>query len=517
VIATAGATTAERPAAGATGAGATGAGGAADPGGAPGDPAAGDPTTGGPDGSGAPGGSRGLLRRARALASQPRLPRPSTPFLLRVGMALSLLPVAFFVTAIQLGVARNDSTVRTVGSDATQGITIAQAIKLNLAELDEIVVRDLLEPVELGPSGFPTDYSAKRDELHENLVAAALGSSSGAAYEQPLVNIDYVLAHYHTLVKDAFAAADRADPDEAALLYRRAHEVMEGTLLPEADFVDKANTYVLNDTYTRQEARSSSTVQLILVSWLVLLLFLVLVQVLVTRRFRRLVNVGLAAATAVAAVTGLFVLQRLDSSSTHLSTAREQAFDSVHVLARARSTIVAARQSQAQLLLDPEAPAAQTGFQEQIDQLFRVQSNSDVASLARSGDVPDGAGGYLATVARVETEVNEDAGGGEREDTARRALIAFGEFLSADATMRQLVTAGDTEAATGLFRDGEAFTELTSAIDEAQTRDQATFDQHAGAAEDASADVDGVATLAAGGVLGLALLGLYQRLREFGT
>jgi hypothetical protein len=465
---------------------------------------------GDPGGSSAPDPGR-AGNRPSVLARLAKVRSPGTPFLLRLGMALACIPVVFFAVAVQLGVARNDSTVRTVGRDATRGITVAQAIKLNLAELDEIVVQDLLDPAPLGASGFPDDYNAKRAELHDNLVLAASESSEGAAYRQPLVNIDYVLAHYHTLVKDAFAAREAGDQARAAQLYERAHAVVDGTLLSEADFVDKANTYVLNNTYDRQKARSASTVRLIVVSWCVLLAFLVLAQLLVARKFRRLLNLALVAATAIAAVTGVFALSRLDESSSDLTTAREESFDSVHVLARARATVVSARQAQAQLLLDPgRAADAQAAFDAQTRRLLRVQGTQDVSSVARAAEVPDGAGGYLATVAQADVS-------GDREVAAGRALIAFGDFLADDGEMRRLVAAGGAGAATARYESGEAFTELTDAIDDAQAIHQATFDDHAGAAADAAAHVDKITVAAAGGVLVLVLLGLYQRLREYRT
>jgi hypothetical protein len=445
------------------------------------------------------------LRKAGSVHS------PSTPFVLRLGMALACLPVVFFAVAVQLGVARNDSAVRTVGRDATRGITVAQAIKLNLAELDEIVVQDLLDLPPLGPSGFPDDYNAKRAELHDNLVLAASESSAGAAYRQPLVNIDYALGHYHTLVKDAFAASEAGDPARAAQIYGRAHAVVSDTLLSEADFVDKANTYVLNNTYDRQKARSASTVRLIIVSWVVLLAFLVVAQLLLARKFRRLLNLAIAAATVVAAVAGAFALSRLGESSSDLTTAREESFDSVHALARARATVVSARQAQAQLLLDPgRASDAQAAFDAQTGRLLRIQGTQDVPTLAQAGEVPDGAGGYLATVANADV-------GGDRAAAARRALVAFGTFLEDDGELRQIVAGGDVAAATARYGSGEAFTELTDAVDDAQAIDQATFDDHAGAAADAAAHVDKITLAAAGGVLVLVLLGLYQRLREYRT
>jgi hypothetical protein len=449
-------------------------------------------------------------RARRALrAVRGRVRAPSMPFLLRLGMALACLPVIAFATAVQLGIERNDSTVRTVGSEATRGITYAQALKVDLADLDEVVVRSLVDGAPLEANGLPGDYNAKRAEVHESLVLAALVSSSGAAYEQPLANIDYVLSHYHALVKDAFAAMLADDTAGAVGAYGQAHQVMAETLLPEADFVDKANSYVLNDSYDRQNARAASTARLIVVSWLALLAFLVLAQVLVARRFRRVVNLGLALATVVALASGAFALNRLDDSSAHLTRAREQAFDSVHVLARARATAVSARQAQGQFLLDPAADGARAAFQDQVRRLLRVDG-SDVTDLAQTGSVPAGAGGSLARVAGPGASSSDP-------ESVRRAVVAFGAFLTEDAAMEDLVAAGDTEAATATYTSGQAYAELDAAIDSAQSIEQESFDEAAGSAADAARLLDEINLLSAAGIVLLALLGLFQRLREYRT
>ena len=439
----------------------------------------------------------------------PRLRLPSTPALLRVVMLAALVPVALFAAAVQLGVARNDATVDTVGRDATTGITVAQAIKLNLAELDELVVRHLVEPAPLAASGFPDAYDDKRAELHEYLVSAAAEYSDTAAYRQPLVNIDYVLGHYHTLVADAFTAQAAGDTAGASEAYTRAHELIDGSLLVEADFVDKANTYVLNDAYDTQAARASSTARLLVVAWAVLLAFLVIVQLVMARKFRRSINPALAVATLVALAAGGFALTRLDASSSDLTAAREESFDAIHVLARARATLVSARQSQGALLADPaRAVQAAAGFDAQADRLFRVQGRNDVAGIAATGEVPDGAGGYLANVAAVDSAAVQ-------EGAVSDALVAFGAFLEEDAELRGMATAGDREGAVAFYDQGTAFRQLADAIDEAQAIDQATFDRRVRDASDAAALVGPLGLVAAGAVLALVLIGTYQRLREY--
>lgn len=445
-------------------------------------------------------------RALRALRSG-RVRAPSTPFILRFAMAFAVLPVAAFGAAIHLGVQRNDSTVRTVGSEATRGIAYAQALKVDLAELDEVVVRSLLVDEPLEANGFPADYNVKRADVHEGLVLAAVVSSSGAAYEQPLANIDYVMSHYHALVKDAFSADAEGETTSALEAYAQAHQIMAETLLPEADFVDKANSYVLNDTYDTQQARSASTVRVMVMTWLALLAFLVLAQIVLARRFRRVINLGLALATVVALAGGAFTVNRLSDSASHLTRAREQAFDSVHVLARARAAVVSARQAQGQFLLDPSAEGSRAGFLDQVQRLLRVQGASPT-DLIDVASVPDGAGGYLARVAGPGSTTADP-------EAADRAVAAFGTFLAEDAAMRDLVANGDTDGARLSYTNAGAYAQLDAAINTAQTNEQDSFDEAAGDAADAARLLDEANVLSAVGVLVLALLGLFQRLREY--
>jgi hypothetical protein len=466
-----------------------------------------------------------LVRVTRLVRGRPHhaseAPLVPTPLLLRLAMVAACLPVALFAVAVNLGVTRNDRAVETVGQDATRGITLAQQVKLDLAELDEIAVHDLVQPTTLGPSGFPDDYNAKRRDLDETLVLAAAEVPSGLAYQQRLVNIDYALGHYHAVLRDSFAAREQGNAEQAVTLYVQAHTVMQGTLLPQADSFDKANTYVLNSTYDRHKSNAASTRGFILGSWVLLLVVLIGLQVLLARRFRRVLNLALAAATLIAAASGIVVITRLDDSSADLTTAREGAFDAVHVLARARATVVAAWQAEGQLLLDPlgaatapdaaddaAAVAVEGGFSVEVDKLFRVPAPVPRVTAARAGEVPEGSGGYLATVGAADVSPAGD-------EAATEALVAFAGFLEADEELRASVASGQMSTAQAIYEGREAYGQLVGAIDEAQAIDQRTFDDHAEAAEDATAGLGLLNLVVAGLVAALVLLGLYQRLREY--
>lgn len=436
---------------------------------------------------------------------QMRVARLSTPRLLVVGMVLVCLPVAFLAAAVHAGVTSSDRTIDTVGQDATRGITVAQDIKLRLAELDQLAAGDLLVSAPLGEGGFPADYAAKRREVHEGLALAA-AEVPGEAYQRLLVNVDYALGHYHALLRDTFAAAEAGNTAGAAELYRQAHEVMAGTLLPQADQLDKSSTYVLNDTYQRHTDDASSARLLIAVAAVVLVVFLVVVQVVLARRFRRTLNPALVVATLLAVIGGIYVVDDLGRASNHLAAAREVSFDSVHALARAQAVTVAARQAEAQMLLDPaNSAAADEEFNRQVARLFRVRTG-DAAEVALQGSIPEdvGAGGYVVT-----------ALGSRRDRAVEPVLTAFGEYVAGHESLQRHVLSGDAAEPFGPYQAGVAYNDLLDELQAAQVIDQQAFDARVSRARDAVRPVDRVNLVLAGAVLILALAALARRLREY--
>jgi hypothetical protein len=100
-------------------------------------------------------------------------------------------------------------------------------------------------------------------------------------------------------------------------------------------------------------------------------------------------------------------------------------------------------------------------------------------------------------------------------EAADRAVAAFGAFLAEDAAVRDLVANGDAEGARLSYTNAGAYAQLEAAIDTAQANEQESFDEAAGDAADAARLLDEANVLSAVGVLLLALLGLFQRLREY--
>ena len=428
--------------------------------------------------------------------------RPTTPLVLRLGMLLACVPVVLVGLAVRVAIERNDAAIDTVGEDATRGITVAQEIKTNLAELDQLVVTGLLPDTTSGPGRA---YAAKRRDVMDSLTRASAETSSSAAYRDALVNLDYALGHYHSLVAESLAAQAAGDHTAAVERYQQAHEVMAATLLPEADFVDKANTYLLNTTFDRHADEATDSRRTVLLAGIVAAAVLVLAQVLLVVKFRRTVNPALLVATLLIAALGITVIHDLDVSADKLQSATDESFEAVHALARARAVAVSARQAEAQWLLE------QNGDNEQaidgaLNRLFRVP-DGDIARAGALPELPDDAGGFLAAAVF--------AGGNTPSAAGRDALGPFTRYLEDDQALRRTAVNQGVDAALPQFRTQTAYGTLVDAIDRAQAVEQAAFDDSTRDARNATDRERTLAVAVTAAVVLLALGGLYARLREY--
>jgi hypothetical protein len=435
-------------------------------------------------------------------------------------MVASCLAVVLAAVAVRVALADQERAVTTVGQNDTAGIRAAQRVKSDLAEMDLIVTQELLRPTaEKGT--LPDAYNAKHRELVANLDVAGRGITLGTAETVPLANLQYERSQYQSLVRDAVLADQAGDRARALGLQKQAHQVMVGVLglQEQADAFDKANTYALNQSYESHKAGSGSSRSLLLVSGAVLVLMLAAAQFFHALSFHRVINIALVTAVLTACGVLGFAISHINSSSQHLTDARERAFDPVHELWQARATVYAVRQAEAQALLDPAAAADwEKQFQTSAGRLYRLPtggSSAVVAASARSASAPPGSGGYLARA------LTGRAVSPEGQDANRTALVQFGEFL--DAHDRILAAGSVTTspaAVSGFFGDGNgdngrAFSRLLGAVDVTLDLNEHAFDTNAQAAADALDGVGLIAVAGAGAIAALALWGLGLRLREY--
>ncbi len=466
----------------------------------------------------APSAHRTHASPPAAAAAVPRRGRSWRRVLTAVAMVVVCVAVVVFAVVVRVALANATTAVTTVGQNDTAGIRAAQRVRSDLAEIDLLTTQELLAPTAT-KGDLPDAYVKKQKELVADLDTAGAQITLGAAETVPLANLQYERAQYQALVRDAILADQDGDRARALTLEAQAHDVMVGSLglQDQADALDKANTYALNQSYEDQKSTSSSSWTLLLGAGLVLLGLLFLVQVGHVAAFRRVFNVGLVGASLLAVGILGFSTSHIDSSKQHLIEAREHAFDPVHQLWQARASAFSARQAEAQALLDSSrAGDAEDRFQRAAGRLYRLPGEpASVADSARHGALPVGAGGYLANV------LNSPVVSPEATAATTQTLAQFGAYLEAHQTVSNAASSGRPDSATASFLgtgsndNGPVFSHLVDSIDKTLALNEAAFDANAQAAASALDGLELANLLCAAAMVLLVIWGLSQRLREY--
>ncbi|MBF9068303.1 hypothetical protein [Streptacidiphilus fuscans] len=439
----------EAASSGATSAGGTG--GSGEPGGSPG--------PGGPATPGAAGRAARLSRRGRG--GQGGGGRQLTvPARLRWAAA-GCATLAVLLGAVLLGsVSGAASTWSDITGHEAPQVTDAGGLYQALTDMDAQAANQLAfgNDPQLSKNLVTarTGYAQDRVTADHDLQAATLDAAGNAAAQKALSQVLDNMGNYQDLAARALALNAHADapaghPDPAALTeYRQATDLMRTQLMPAAEQLIQANDSGFEQSY-RSESSALGTAGL----WLVLLGGALLVamlatQIWLTRSFRRVVNVAMAAATVLTAVLlglagSLFSTERND-----LTTARISAYDSVVALTHARAVIYDANADESRYLLDQGRAA-------QYQQAFQ-QDSDDIADVGNAGIFQyDGA---LASAISAYQQNNANVGftgyfgdefrnitfPGERA-AAEKTLLAYQAYERDDRKIRALVQSGHLEQA----------------------------------------------------------------------
>jgi uncharacterized membrane protein YqjE len=356
---------------------------------------------------GLPGGARRLAVRAAAASR-------TTPVLLRIWLVvvatlLVLTGAAGVVSAVDQEAAATEIVERIEPLSAD-----AAAVYRALADADATLVSGYLQPD--GPS--PQDRQRYEDDIAAAAagLAAAAGRADDPATADRIAYLGRQLPVYTGLVERARAADRQGLPAGPAHL-AEASELMESSMLPVAESLQQRKARALSAAFDRTQSVPVAALVLAVVT----LSCLVVLQIVVARRFRRVLNAGLLAAT-VLLVLGLGWWTVAGSGAgTSLGAAREHGRAVNEALVPAQIAALQARTTEGASLL-----GRATSDQAFEDRLQR---------LARNG----GAGGALGASARLATSPD--------------ARVRIGEAVAAAADYRAAHQQVHRAAAEGRFAD----------------------------------------------------------------
>jgi len=299
-------------------------------------------------------------------------------------------------------------------------------------------------------------YASDRANASKYLDQAVVAEAGNATAEQQLNAVAARLGQYEALIADAELlsqqAHDAAGKPSAAVSadYNQATRLMQSDILPAVSNLTSSGESGLNASYSAGRTNAVSGVVWAVVLGVLLVAALVALQVLLTVRFRRLVNPALALATVLAmaftAVTGT----RFYAEYTHARVARFDAFTSVQALSMAKAVSNDANADESRFIVDPvRAARYQQAYLGKSQQIVNVGTsvtyasylpllNADIAAYQRNNsDIRFG--GFLGQEFRNITFP------GERQ-AAVSALLAFRAYETDDRILRAMTKANLAQA-----------------------------------------------------------------------
>ncbi|MEU6377424.1 hypothetical protein [Streptomyces sp. NPDC046909] len=467
--------------------------------------------------------ARAALRRRHWAAVPDRLR------LLRA--ATALLSIALAALLIVAGFAAM-GTWHTVADRDAPRTTSAARLNLALNDMDAQAANILLSSGDAGAGRLPTPYAkavgfygdARRDIGHA-LRTLAVAAQGNRGDEKTVEALTDGFAEYQELIGRALENDGHKGGKTAAVAdYRSATDLLQRQLLPEARQLVASNDAAFDRRYSA--ARDILSVQLDVVVGLGLLLLLVLgaLQWYLARRFRRILNPGVLAATVCALIAVLLGTSMLSASAEQLRGARRDAFDSVVALSRARAIAYDANADESRYLLDPgRRDTYARSFLAKSQELYGIQGASLSTYDARLDDTwraYESDHQQLGFTGEFRRELDNITFDGEWS-AAERTVEAYADYQRDDRTIRALVQQGKEREAVAFcisWEPGKSnahFGAWMTALDDVT---QINRDHFNASVRDGRSTVSGLLPWVGGLLLAALLLtvaGLRPRLAEF--
>ena len=398
----------------------------------------------------------------------------TTPRILKTGLWLTWGASVLVLTIGLIGIQSQRQAIKTLGKDAAPSVITALRLKDALAGMDANAANELLFKPGTGTEAIK-GYEERLDKFAERMVAAAENITYGEAERQPILILQRRTADYIAKLQRArdFHAAGK--PTDAIAAYQSAAELLDQTLLPAADALEKANFDALQQSYREQSTAIARQLFLIIISGLVLIGVLVGLQLLLLQRTRRMLNPLLVVATLLAVVSLGDTMLRLLAASTHLENAKSDAFTSLRALRQARALGYGANADESRYLLDPaNAARAEKAFFDKVNQIAQIPAGATFQSLVMKFEQSKTLSTVAGFTGSLADELSNITYKGERE-AAIANLKALGSYVEIDRQIRQFEKNGNHQAAIALCI-GKAVGQSDWAFDEFKQANNDAFD-----------------------------------------
>jgi hypothetical protein len=426
------------------------------------------------------------------------------------GVSLLLLIVSIY------GVNSQRQALKTVGKDAAPSILTAQQLQDSFADMDASLANELLlKPGENRQA--LVDFDKNRKKIADRLVAAAKNITYPAE-EVIIQSLQLNSSSYLLKLQEARDAHKRGDAVSTLNIYQSAARLMDQDIIPQSEQLSRVNAQYLETSYSQQSLINGGIALLISMVGLVQIAILVIIQIFLYQRMRRILNLPLLGATAIAIVFLGYTISSFVSATANLKRAKVDAFDSLYALRQMRSVSYKANADESRYLLDrSNAPAHEKSFNDKISKIIKFPPSQSIDRIilnVKADRSTQELTGFFAD------ELNNIVFAGEKE-LAIDTLKAFNDYLVIDKQIRQLYSSGKVAEAIVLCvgtKQGEsnwAFDRYKDLHTKLMDLNKKEFEQNIEIGNKRLEYFEIIAAIALTSVAILTLMGLRPRLMEY--
>lgn len=342
---------------------------------------------------------------ATAIATVPR-PRArwNTLQTLRALRGVVLVLHAFVLITLLSFAFEEKTVLHAMEADVAPAILAADHVRLAMAEMESAAAREL-SPERVGSLQRSREaYAAHRSEAVRAILDAAEETRERVGEQRDSIeSLQLGLGNFETTLQRArdLASTDRRSAVEA---FRSAETVMDRDLQPAAETLDRTASEHLAQLLTAEAERTRIERALLSAGLLLLVGTLVFVQITLTQRTRRVLNLALVAANILVLLFGVHVVTLAGRLQAQLTSPVQAAFDSAHTLELARVYGALSDADRSSSTLSRDTPSAQARLRSEADAdrvatLAPAMTGEQLLAALREGRAVEGFSGLLAAAA----------------------------------------------------------------------------------------------------------------------
>jgi uncharacterized membrane protein YqjE len=449
------------------------------------------------------------------------------------GMSLLLLITSIYGVNIQR------QALKTVGKDAAPSVLTAQQLQDSFAGMDASLASELLLKPGASREKILIDFETNRKKIAVRLTAAAknitytkeipkdatqqeiLTLENSKLDEQRIIEkLHRYDSEYLLKLQEARDFHQRGDLVSALSTYQSAATLMDEKIIPKAEELSQLNSTELDKAYLAQASKNGGIAFFITSLGLIQIAILVIIQIFLYQRMRRILNLQLLGATAIAMIFLGYTVGSFVGATANLRVAKEDAFDSLHALRKMRALSYKINADESRYLLDRvNASKHERSFNDGVAKILTLPADQSIPNVIVNVNSmqPEKLQRLTGLFA---DELKNITFAGERA-SAIATLTAFNDYLNIDKKIRALNQSGKIDEAIALtlgYGKGEsnaAFDEYKKIHTKLMELNKDEFDKNIKLGEERLDNFEVIAAIALSSVALLTLFGLRPRLMEY--